>query len=305
MKLGIVILHFRSLENTQACLKSVCDLLPVQDLEAVTIVVDNGSDEIFLTKPPSCSLGKIEILRNKKNKGFSGGMNTGISYALENGCDYVLTVNNDTVFDKSFLKHALEYIRHTENAGVFVPKIYFYPGSEYHYERYKPQDRGKVIWFAGGKMDWKNLLPSHIGVDQVDNGQFDKQVQMDFATGCCMIYSREILESLGTFDDRYFLYFEDVDLSLRYKRAGKKLVFMPRAILWHKNAKSTGGAGSTLQDYFSTRNRLLLGMRYASMRTKFALLRESLRLLFVGRQWQKKGVIDFYLRKFGIGSYPI
>lgn len=303
-KLGIVILHFRNLENTKECLTSICNVIPVEDLSVHIFVIDNHSDEKFPQNTPQCGLGKVEVIRSSTNLGFSGGMNKGIAHALENGCDFVLTVNNDTVFDKSFLKHTMEYVTE-EDAGIFVPKIYFYPGAEYHYDRYKKEDRGKVIWFAGGKMDWDNLLPSHIGVDEVDHGQFDKQIKMDFATGCCMIYPRHVLETLGTFDDKYFLYFEDVDLSLRYKKHKKKLVFMPKAIIWHKNAKSTGGAGSKLQDYYSTRNRLLLGSRFASFRTNLALFKESIKLLLTGREWQKKGIKDYFLQRFGKGSYPI
>ena len=107
------------------------------------------------------------------------------------------------------------------------------------------------------------------------------------------------------FDNRYFLYFEDSDLSQRLKKAGYKILFYPKAILWHKNAGSTGGSGSSLQDYFTTRNRMIFGLKFAPLRSKIALIRESLRLLSSGRQWQKKGIRDFYLRRFGKGTFPL
>src|SRR3989344_360711 len=108
---------------------------------------------------------------------------------------------------------------------------------------------------------------------------------------------------VGMFDDKYFLYYEDADLSMRIKKKGFKIVYVPSSIIWHKNAGSAGGSGSMLQDYYITRNRLLFGFRYAPFRSKLALFRESLSLLFRGRQWQKCGVIDFYLGKLGRGSY--
>jgi hypothetical protein len=74
-------------------------------------------------------------------------------------------------------------------------------------------------------------------------------------------------------------------------------------MLWHLNAGSTGGSGSALQDYYITRNRLLFGFSYVTLRTKVALFRESLKNIFFGRPWQKKGVMDFYLRQFGKGNY--
>ena len=82
-------------------------------------------------------------------------------------------------------------------------------------------------------------------------------------------------------------------------------MYSPKAVLWHKNAGSAGGSGSSLQDYYITRNRLLFGARYAPFRSKLALLKESMMLLAKGRHWQRVGVLDFYLGRFGKGSYPI
>ena len=158
-------------------------------------------------------------------------------------------------------------------------------------------------------MDGKNVLGHHRGVDEVDQGQYNKIEKTDFASGCCMLVRREVFEKaavpVGGFDERYYLYYEDADLSERAKLASFKILYAPKAILWHKNAGSAGGSGSSLQDYYITRNRLLFGMRYALLRSKIALLRESVGLLLNGRPWQNRGVIDFYLGRFGRGSYPI
>lgn len=152
-------------------------------------------------------------------------------------------------------------------------------------------------------MDWGNVLGSHRGVNEVDKGQYDRMDRTDFASGCCLLIKREVLETVGMFDEKYFLYYEDSDLAERAKRKNYSIMYAPKAYLWHKNAGSAGGSGSALQDYYITRNRLLFGMRYASIRTRIALLKESMRLLVTGRAWQKKGVRDFYLRRFGKGSY--
>jgi len=98
------------------------------------------------------------------------------------------------------------------------------------------------------------------------------------------------------------MYYEDIDLSMRIKKAGFEVLYIPSANVWHKVAQSSG-IGSGLNDYFITRNRLLFGMRYAKLRTRFALYRESLRFLLSGRVWQRKGVLDFYLGRLGKGSW--
>ena len=89
---------------------------------------------------------------------------------------------------------------------------------------------------------------------------------------------------------------------MRARKIGK-IVFVPNALIWHKNAGSTGGSGSALHDYFITRNRLLFGLKYAPLFVKLALFKEAVSILGKGRKWQKKGVRDFFLYRFGKGSY--
>ncbi|MEM4230386.1 MAG: glycosyltransferase, partial [Candidatus Pacearchaeota archaeon] len=176
---------------------------------------------------------------------------------------------------------------------------------EFHKKRYKKEDLGKVIWFAGGKMDWQNVIGLHIGVDEIDKGQFEKISEIDFASGACMLIKSDVFKKIGKFDERYFLYYEDSDFCQRAKKTQYKIIYNPKAILWHKNAGSTGGSGSELQDYYLTRNRLLFGMKYAPYKSKLALLKESISLLAKGRKWQKRGVKDFYFGNFGKGSFSI
>ena len=152
-------------------------------------------------------------------------------------------------------------------------------------------------------MDWKNVVGSHRGVDEVDHGQYEKCESTDFVSGCCLMVRREVLEKVGFFDPKYYLYYEDNDFCQRAKKAGFKIIYEPKAYLWHKNAGSAGGSGSHLQDYYTTRNRLLFGIKYAPVKSKLALIKEGTKLLIKGRKWQKRGVMDFYLNNFGKGSY--
>jgi GT2 family glycosyltransferase len=98
------------------------------------------------------------------------------------------------------------------------------------------------------------------------------------------------------------MYYEDADFSQRVKSLGYRVFYVPGGGIWHFNAGSSE-VGGDLQDYFISRNRLLFGLKWAPLRTKVALIRESVRLWQTGRKWQKIGVKDFYLRKFGRGSW--
>ena len=296
-ELSIIILNYNVRELLLNCLESVFANKGKLDRWQV-IVVDNASTDDSVSKIQSYK-SQVKIIKNKENLGFAGGNNVGIKYALKRGADAVLILNNDTIVEKSFVKNL---VRAANKADIISPKIYFAKGYEFHKDRYKESEKGKVIWYAGGIHDWNNVYASHLGVDEVDHGQFDGVRTTDFVTGCLFIVRREVLERVGFFDERYCLYFEDSDLGKRIEKVGLRLVIDPRIKLWHKVAQSSG-IGSPLNDYFLTRNRLLFGTTYATTRTKFALLREAVKKLFIGTPAQKIAVRDFFMRNFGWGSW--
>jgi GT2 family glycosyltransferase len=113
-----------------------------------------------------------------------------------------------------------------------------------------------------------------------------------------MIIRKEVFEKIGLLDKRYFLYFEDCDLCQRAKKAGFKIFYVPQAFLWHKNASSSGKPGSLIHQYYLTRNRFLFGFRYAPLRARAALIKESIKLIKAGGI-KRRAIIDFHLRRFG------
>ncbi len=301
-KVFVSIINYNGKEDTLSCLKSLNEVV-VKDFKLNVVIIDNASKEIFKTDKDLYNNFNLEIIRSKENLGFSGGQNLGIKYALANNADYVLVLNNDIYVDENFIVNLLNTFETNKDCGIVSPKIYFAKGHEFHKDRYKNEDLGKVIWYAGGKNDFKNVLAFHKGVDEVDKGQYEVLEKTDFASGCCEMIKKEVFEKIGFFDEKYFLYYEDNDLSQRAKNKGFEIYFQPKSFLWHINAGSAGGSGSSLQDYYITRNRLLFGFKYAPLRAKFALLRESFKLLLVGRHWQKRAVLDFTFGNLGKGSF--
>lgn len=298
-KIFINLITFNDNVSTNACLESL-EKLNKKAFELEVVVVDNGSKEKFETDREYKNFN-LKILYSEKNLGFSEGQNLGIKYALEETADYIVVLNNDVIADENLIVELLNSFQ-SQEVGVVCPKIYFAKGYEYHKNRYEKKDLGKVFWYAGGLIDWENVFGKHRGVDEVDKGQFDQREEIQVATGCCMMVRRDVFEKVGLFDKSFFLYYEDADLSMRVKSKGFKIIYEPKAVLWHKNAAATG-SGSPLQDYYITRNRLIFGFRYAKKRVKLALFRESLKILLSGRSWQQIGVRDFYLKKYGSGSY--
>lgn len=298
---AVVTVNYNTAEDTTAFLESL-KKVKTPDMKLSTIVVDNGSKEVY--KLPK-SHEHVTLIRSEQNTGFSGGYNIGMKEALKKGAKYIMIVNNDTEADPEMIVELIKVLESDPKIGLTIPKIYFAKGHEFHKDRYKKDELGKVFWYAGGYIDWANVHSIHRGVDEVDRGQYDTIEETQFATGCCMMFKREVLETVGLLDDKYFLYYEDADLNERIKKAGYKICYVPPAVLIHINAASSGGAGNgnVLQDYFITRNRMLFGMTYAPMRTKFALWRESIRLFSSGRPFQKLAIRDFYFGRLYKGTF--
>ncbi len=296
----IIIVNWNGKKDTIACLSSL-KRLNTKGIQVDIIVVDNGSSddsiEVIRKKFP-----EVFVHESGENLGFTGGNNVGISLALQHGANYVWLLNNDTLADKEALQSLLSAFT-DDRVGISGSKIYFAAGREYHKDKYKASERGKVLWYAGGLIDWNNMYASHRGVDEVDNGQYDQIEEAPFVTGCSMMIKTKVFDSIDKFNDTYYLYLEDLDFCLRAQKAGFHTLYIPSSIIWHVNAGSSGGPGSKLHEYYLTRNRLLIALRFAPIRTKLALLRESVRFFLHGTSIQKKAVTDFMLGKWGNQPY--
>jgi len=290
MKVSCVVLNHDLAEETI----SIVSDLKKQTVNPEIIVVDNNSSSETIKKIKFAH-PDIILIERKVNDGVSGGYNAGIKEATG---EYIAVLNNDLIINqRSVLEDSIAALQNDERGGIVGPLIYFANGYEYQPEQ---KGKGRVIWYAGGITDWANIYHSHRGVDEVDEGQYDKTEETDFITGAFMVFKKEVFEKIGLFNEKYALYKEDAEICERAKRAGYKLLFVPRAKIYHKVSQTVGNAiGSGMNDYYLTRNRLMFGLTYAPVRTKFALLRESVKLLFTGREKQKEGVKDFFLGRLG------
>lgn len=279
-KVAVVILNYKLKEQTIKSLNSV-KKSSYKNLDL--IIVDNNSDDGIAGKVKS--IPDVGFIQNKENLGYTGGNNTGIKLALKKEADFVFILNPDTTIDKDAILKLVNFLLEHPDVGIVCPKIYF--------------SDTKKIWYAGGMFDMQNVLGSHRGVNEKDQGQYDDPQETDYVTGAAMMVKKDVFDRVGFFDERYFLYYEDADFSYRAKLAGYKIMYVPSAVIYHKNAQATG-LGSPLQDYYITRNRLLFASKFLSLRTKFALLREAWRNRFFPAR--RKALVDFLLGRFGQGK---
>lgn len=298
--IALILLNYNSTELTKACIKSLMATKDPDDTYTIT-VLDNAS-----TTPPSQEeLGEAHLVLSKTNDGFALGNNRAVKEALKfakqqgDSVEYLLFLNNDTRVTKGMVRTLIETFQNTKNTGIVLPKIYFEKGHEYHKGSYTQDERGKVIWYAGGGIDWPNVMLFHKGVDEVDFGQFEEATTVAFATGCCMLTTPDVWKKVGGFDPAYFLYYEDADLSMRLRHKGYQLLMEPKAILYHINAGSTDGGGSDLHQYYQTRNRLRFGLQYAVWRAKLALMKEAWSIYRSGSPSERRGVLHALEGRWG------
>ncbi|AKM81441.1 MAG: Glycosyltransferase [Candidatus Pacebacteria bacterium GW2011_GWF2_38_9] len=297
---SIITVNYNTPEDTKATIQSLADIAH-NGFDYRVIVVDNGSKEplsfnkVFLKNNP-----KVDLLRSESNLGFSGGNNLGIQHAIDHyDSDYYLLLNSDTIVTKDFLQELVKMMKSDPRIGLAASKVYFHRGYEYFENSYTEAEKHHVLWYVGGRIDWTNLLSYHIGIDEVDRGHFNNETETDYATGCVMMISREVIERVGRLDDRFFLYSEDVDFSLRVREAGLKVMYCPSSVIYHKIGRSTGGAGSPLQQYYQTRNRLFLTFRHAPMRSKLTALHLIFDILRRGNKSERKAILDLVLGRMG------
>ncbi|PIZ64916.1 hypothetical protein CO051_02675 [Candidatus Roizmanbacteria bacterium CG_4_9_14_0_2_um_filter_39_13] len=209
------------------------------------------------------------------NNGYAFGVNIGLRNAISDGYSRFCVINDDVICEKNFTDQ-LERAFEVHPGCLIGGKIYYAQGYEYHKDRYQHKDLGNVIWYAGGTVDWAHATTGHIGVDEVDHGQFDQECSTEFITGCLMCFDKKIIDTLGYWDEKYFLYYEDADYCERTKRKNIEMYYIPSIKIWHKNAQSTEGSGSKLHEQFQKKAQLRFALKYAPFRTKIHVIKNYL-----------------------------
>ena len=263
----IVVLNYKGPKDTVDCLESLTRLdYPNYDV----IIVDNDSSD-DLVAVIRRSYPDVEILKTGENLGYVGGNNIGIQWALENQSDYVLLLNNDTEVASDFLSRLVTVAESDSSVGVVGPTIYYF-------------DRPKVIWSAGGAIDWKRGQTTMVGLEEVDDGQWgEKPRPVDFITGCALLAKSHVFRRVGLLDARFFAYYEETEWCVRVARAGYKILHVPRAIVWHKISPTARAISPTVR-YYMTRNRLLfLAITRAGWHAWLHTIMEYLRMLLSWR----------------------
>lgn len=225
----LVVLNWNGYADTHECLLSLRELAyPAYKV----VVVDNASSDDSPARIAEAH-PEARLLRCATNAGIAAGYNAGIRFALAEGADFVVPMNNDLVCDPLFVTQMVATARAWPRCGVVMPKIFYY-------------DEPDRIWSAGAYARW---MPSNIvmrGRQQPDGPAFADDAEIAFAPSCCLLLSRELATQVA-FDEQYFFYYDDWDFCMAARKAGFRIVYAARARLWHKVSRSTKNSPKSLR----------------------------------------------------------
>jgi GT2 family glycosyltransferase len=249
----IVVLNWNGIKDTLQCLDS---LLDQTYKHAHILVVDNGSldnSKLLLDEYRSRHEDKIDIIYNPANFGFAGGVNTGIEWALNEDYTYVALFNNDAKADKNWLKNLVEAAK-PEEIGISTGLLL--------------HDDGKTIDSSGDWFSiWGLAFPRNRGDKTVKAA---KAGPVFGASGGASLYKTALFKDIGLFDEDFFAYYEDADISFRAQLAGWKVVYTPGAVAYHKQgATSKKIPGFTI--YHTFKNLPLLFIKNVPKGLRFSI----------------------------------
>ena len=248
-RLSVITVNYNGLKDTCALIDSITF---TDDMEV--IVVDNASlnDEASLI---ASRYPKVKVIRSPRNLGFAGGNNLGVQAARGK---YLFFVNNDTEFRGNWSQVEL-LARHLEASpaiGIICPKIRFaWADSPIQFAGYTP-------------LTSVTMRNSAIGFGESDHGQYDTPCPTPYAHGAAMMTRREAINKAGLMPEDYFLYYEELDWSMMFRRAGYEIWYDPSCTIYHKESQATG-QDSPLKAYYITRNRLMFVRRNVDSPVKY------------------------------------
>ena len=253
-KLAVILINWNSYDLSRDTLNS---LQKVTYMDLDVIVVDNGSKDGSGDRLEA-EFPEVIMIKSSSNTGFTGGNNLGFQYALAQGYTYAMMLNNDVEVESDFLEPLVYALDENKGLGAVQPLIYFHHDKE-------------VIWNAGSvRNSWTGetiTLDYNVRDSGLERRWIRKNV--DWLTGCAFMVRTDVLKRIGLLKEEFFIYYEDVDLSFRIRKAGFALGYEPSSVVYHiagmsHKSKEKGPEGflNPKVHYLNARNRLWILKQY-------------------------------------------
>tara|TARA_Y100000991_G_scaffold80627_1_gene60821 strand:+ start:142 stop:1050 length:909 start_codon:yes stop_codon:yes gene_type:complete len=279
-KIGVVTVTYNSDKVLQPFLS---DLFAQSFHNFNLYVIDNASEDKTLKILDDLNDNRVNQIRNHSNIGVAAANNIGIKKALEDKCSHILILNNDIEFPKSLFKDMLVSIK-KENCSMITPKIMYHSNKD-------------IIWYAGGGFKKSNgYLPYHTGFNENIKNNNYQSLYVDYASTCCLLIKKDVFETIGYMDEKYFVYFDDTDFLFRVKKEGvHKIYYDSQITLFHKVGSLTKSLTKEFERSYRThfflkqniRNHIYflrkIGSVYSYLFCLFLFFKNNLRFLFSSR----------------------
>ena len=276
-KICVILVNYNGKKYNDKCISSILKSTYMREMQI--LIVDNASTDGSLNELQEQwgSNQSVNIIPLEDNYGFSKANNVGIKWALEHGFYYLLLLNNDTEVEENAIERMIK--QQEMEGGIVVPKILY-------------ADTPNILWCAGGFFTPIIKKAVQRGLGEEDKGQYDMNGKCSFANGCCMLLTSSIVNQLGFLDERFFLYYEDTEYSMRALNKGVTINYCSNAAIYHKVNGSTGGNSKPANAYYISRNWLLCNQQYMGKRFIWFKIYFYLNRLAWSLIWKIKGKDD-------------
>ena len=242
----VIIINWRQPAMTVECVQAVRQMTAANvDL----LLIDNGSGDGSVEQLRQ-ALPAVPLLALPENVGFAAGANRGLVRALRQGFDYALLLNNDAFPADDMLARLLDET--APDVALLSPKIFY-------------EEVPQRIWFAGGRQHPCLLEMRDTGRGEPDGPRWAASRDVDYLLGTGLLVNLEAAGQVGWLDERFFMYYEDLDWSIRLRQAGYRLRLVADAHLYHRVSSSAGGVDSPLHRYYLARSSVLFFRRHGSL----------------------------------------
>ena len=249
-KVSAIVLNYNRVDALLECINSL--LKQEYPLTEIIVVDNNSSDESGSAIKDN--FPTVKLIENDRNYGAIEGKNIGLRAALKNDPDFIFLLDNDLVADPKCVSQMVNLGISEKNIGMVGAKIYDY-------------DHKDVILSCGSKIDFTQNIIRQYGRGEKDVGQYDKVMDVDHLGAGHTLIKKQVFDLVGILDSKFIGYgYEDVDFSVRAKKAGFRIVCCPSAIVWHKPHSGIGNY-SFNKKYLEAKNSIYFMKKHGTFET--------------------------------------
>jgi GT2 family glycosyltransferase len=284
-KVSVLVLNYIHWTDTVACVRS---LQQCTYKNYSIVILDNASpndSEVQLQK----IFPDLTFLQTQENLGYTGGINYGIKKILEGNTEYILVINPDTTVARDLIDRLVAGMIRNPTAAIASGTIFY-------------SDNSNRVWYAGGRLlPWKGYAEHFTALENGDDSGFTTFKQVTFVTGCLMLMRVKDLKTVGFLDERFFMYLDDVEYSVRVQRLGFDLIYVPEAKIYHRIVCQDE---AIYKLYYAVRNQfLLIKTSFTGVSGWIGLLYFSLSLTIKMLTWWFNNTEKFQVSRMGIEDY--